>query len=403
MSEDVTERRDRAKRPCRGRERGHRSAPPRTTRARTSPCGPTTPSRSSCACSTTTATRPAYPLPERTFHVWHGYLPGVGPGQRYGFRVHGPWDPAHGLRFNPDKLLLDPYARAIDGELRYEPPIYGHAARDGFGAWADPAGQDLVRDDRDSLRSVPLSVVVRDGFDWGDDRPPATPWADTVDLRAARARLHPHRIRTSPSTLRGTYAGLAHPAAIEHLVSLGVTAVELLPVQHFVTEPGVRSRRADQLLGLQLRRLLRPARGLRGLRDRRPRQAGDRVQGHGQGAARGRARGHPRRRLQPHGRGRRRTGRRCPSAASTTPRTTACATTGAATPTTPAAATPWTCATRTSSSWSWTRCATGSQEMHVDGFRFDLASALARSMHDVDMLGKFLTTIDQDPVLPGSS
>ena len=171
------------------------------------------------------------PLEESTYHIWHGYLPGVGPGQRYGFRVRGPYDPRHGARCNPAKLLLDPYARAIDGGYVLDDAVFGFAS--------DPLGADP--DPRDSAPFVPRSVVVHDDFPWGDDRRPTVPWDETV-LCELHVRgftmLHPG----VPERLRGTYAGLAHPAALDHLVDLGVTAVELLPVQHFLGEPAVLRR-----------------------------------------------------------------------------------------------------------------------------------------------------------------
>jgi len=165
------------------------------------------------------------PLRERTFRVWHGYVPGVEPGQRYGYRVHGRWAPERGERWNPAKLLLDPYARAVDGEFTLCDPVFGHVR----------GGPDTVRDDRDSAPYVPRSVVVADDHDWSHDSRPKTPWAETIlyelNVKGFTAR-HPR----VPEHLRGTYAGLAHPAAIDHLVRLGVTAVELLPVHQFVSE-----------------------------------------------------------------------------------------------------------------------------------------------------------------------
>ncbi len=164
-------------------------------------------------------------LPERHAGVWHGYVPGVGPGQRYGFRVHGPFAPAEGLRCNPAKLLLDPYARAVDGDLDWHDSVHGHVAR----------GAEDQPDPRDSAGHVPWAVVADDHFSWGDDVRPGTSWADTViyelHVKGFTAR-HPG----VPEHLRGTYAGLATPAAVSHLVDLGVTAVELLPVHHFVSE-----------------------------------------------------------------------------------------------------------------------------------------------------------------------
>ncbi len=161
-------------------------------------------------------------LPEVTGYVWHGYVPEVEPGQRYGYRVHGPYDPAAGHRSNPAKLLVDPYARAIDGEVQWGQAVYGYP----FG---DPEG----RDDTDSASSMPKSVVTSPYFDWRNDRQPNTPWHKTViyelHVKGFTAR-HPE----VPDELRGTYAALAQPAVVDHLHRLGVTAVELLPVHHFV-------------------------------------------------------------------------------------------------------------------------------------------------------------------------
>ncbi|GGS08592.1 MULTISPECIES: glycogen debranching protein GlgX [Streptomyces] len=159
--------------------------------------------------------------------VWHAHLPGVGPGQRYGYRVHGPWQPALGHRCNPAKLLLDPYARAVDGQIDNHPSLYERAP-DGP-APADSAGHSM------------LGVVTDPFFDWGDDRPPRTPYADSVIYEAhvrGLTRTHPD----IPERLRGTYAGLAHPAVTEHLTSLGVTAVELMPVHQFVQDGILQDR-----------------------------------------------------------------------------------------------------------------------------------------------------------------
>ncbi|GAA1975180.1 glycogen debranching protein GlgX [Kitasatospora viridis] len=175
-------------------------------------------------------------LTEQTFQTWHGYLPGVGPGTRYGYRVHGRWDPWTGARWNPAKLLIDPYARAVDGGFTGDPACCG-SVRD----WPDPQTADTVRDDRDSAPYTARSVVVHDDDDWSQDRRPKTPWAETV-LYELHVRGFTRRHPGVPPELRGTYAGLAHPAAIEHLVSLGVTAVELLPVHQFASEDFLRGR-----------------------------------------------------------------------------------------------------------------------------------------------------------------
>jgi isoamylase len=164
------------------------------------------------------------PLREVDGFVWHGYLPGVGPGQRYGYRVHGPYDPAAGQRCNPSKLLLDPYAKAIEGSVGWGQPVFSYS-------FAEPD----ERNDEDSAPHVPRSVVVNPYFDWGTDRPPRTPYHETVVYEAhvrGLTKLHPR----VPEEQRGTYAGLAHPVVIDHLRALGVTAVELMPVHQFLTD-----------------------------------------------------------------------------------------------------------------------------------------------------------------------
>ncbi|MGQ0744582.1 MAG: glycogen debranching protein GlgX [Acidimicrobiales bacterium] len=161
-------------------------------------------------------------LEEVDAFCWHAYLPGVGPGQRYGYRVEGEWNPGQGLWANPAKLLLDPYARAVEGEVRWNPACFGYSA-------ADHDKPDRT----DSAAFVPRSVVASPFFDWGNDRPPNTPLHETViyEVHVKGFTARHHQI---PNSQRGTYAGLAHPASIEHLVGLGVTAVELLPVHQFV-------------------------------------------------------------------------------------------------------------------------------------------------------------------------
>ncbi|OLL77311.1 MULTISPECIES: glycogen debranching protein GlgX [unclassified Pseudonocardia] len=156
--------------------------------------------------------------------VWHGYLPGIEPGQRYGYRVDGPYDPAQGLRCNPNKLLIDPYAKAVDGPVDWDEAVFGY----NFG---DPDS----RNDTDSAPHVPKSVVVNPFFDWGSDRPPKIPYNETVVYEAhvrGLTTLHPD----VEEDLRGTYSGVAHPAMIEHYKQLGVTAVELMPVHEFVQD-----------------------------------------------------------------------------------------------------------------------------------------------------------------------
>ena len=155
-------------------------------------------------------------------HCWHAYLPGVGPGQQYGFRVHGPWDPRAGHRCNPHKLLLDPYARAVTGAVDWEDACFSHRMD-------DPTEANLD----DSARHVPKSVVVNPFFHWGNDHAPGTPLEDTI-IYEVHVKGFTQRMEGIPEDLRGTYAGLAHPVAIEHLRQLGITAVELLPTHQFV-------------------------------------------------------------------------------------------------------------------------------------------------------------------------
>ncbi|CUW24927.1 Glycogen debranching enzyme [Serratia grimesii] len=161
------------------------------------------------------------PLTTRSGDIWHGYLPGGKPGQRYGYRVHGPFDPAQGLRFNPNKLLLDPAARAVEGPVADDPYLHG--------------GYDRP-DQHDSAGLMPKCVVIDEVYDWQDDRPPATPWGKTVIYEAHVRGLtlqHPD----IPQVLRGSFAALGHPVMIAYFKRLGITALELLPVQQHSSEP----------------------------------------------------------------------------------------------------------------------------------------------------------------------
>jgi glycogen operon protein len=173
------------------------------------------------------------PLRDRTGAVWHAYLPDVRPGQLYGYRVHGPWAPSEGHRFNPAKLLLDPYARAISGTIRWSDALSGHVI-------GHPE-EDLVPDPRDSAGSLSKCVVVEPAFTWADDRPPRTAWADTV-IYECHVKGMTMRQPEVPGPLRGTYLGLASDPILRHLRSLGVTAIELLPVCHFVSERRLAER-----------------------------------------------------------------------------------------------------------------------------------------------------------------
>ncbi|WP_442805830.1 glycogen debranching protein GlgX [Streptomyces sp. NBC_01341] len=330
------------------------------------------------------------PLTELTHEIWHGFVPGVRPGQRYGYRVHGRWDPWTGARWNAAKLLLDPYARAVDGSFTLPPEVYGHV-RD----WPEQHVADTVRDDRDSAPFVPKAVVVHDDDDWAEDRRPKTPWADSViyELHVRGfTKLHPG----IPPELRGTYAGLAHPAAIGHLRRLGVTAVELLPVHQFAHEDHLLRRGLHNYWGYNSIGYFAPhadyaASGttgqqvgefkqmVRALHDAGIEVILDVVYNHTAEAGE----------LGPmlslrgiDNRGYYRLAQDARRYADYT----GCGNTLHVVQ-------PQVLRLITDSLRYWVT------EMGVDGFRFDLAAALARSMHDVDMLSPFLAVIAQDPVL----
>ncbi|MBA2383667.1 MAG: glycogen debranching protein GlgX [Actinobacteria bacterium] len=169
-----------------------------------------------------------YAFNERTAFHWHGYLRGVAPGQRYGYRVHGPWAPERGHRFNPCKLLIDPYAKSIEGPVLWE---RGNT----LPYVPDRDDADLDRDDEDDAAAIPKSVVIDESFDWEDDRHPATPWHETV-IYEAHVKGFTRLMPAVREELRGTYAALASEPALEYLTSLGITAVELLPVHHIADE-----------------------------------------------------------------------------------------------------------------------------------------------------------------------
>ncbi|CTP87290.1 glycogen debranching protein GlgX [Xanthomonas graminis] len=166
-------------------------------------------------------------LPEYSNEIWHGYLPDVQPGQRYGYRVHGPYAPGEGHRFNPNKLLLDPYAREIEGDLIWADELYGYTV-------GHPDG-DLSFDERDSAPFMPKCVVVEDSYDWGDDARLQTPWSDTL-VYETHVRGYTMRHPQVPQELRGTCAGLAQEPVLRYIKALGVSAVELLPVHAYLDD-----------------------------------------------------------------------------------------------------------------------------------------------------------------------
>ena len=317
--------------------------------------------------------------------VWHGYLPSISPGQRYGYRVHGPHSPRHGARCAPSKLLLDPYGKAIDGDVRWDQALFDYQ-------WTDPRRPNTT----DSAPFMPKNVVINPFFDWSNDRPPHIPYHDTV-IYEAHVRGLTLRHPDVPPLQRGTYAGIAHPAVIEHLKRIGVTAVELLPVHQFVPEQALGTRGLTNYWGYNTIGFLAPhnrycSAGQRGEQVgefktmvKALHTAGievilDVVYNH---TAEGDGRGptlsfrgidnHAYYRLDD--------------------------------------ANPWRYI-------DYTGCGNSLNvrhphslqlimdslrywvlEMHVDGFRFDLASALARGMHDVDRLSTFFDLVQQDPVV----
>jgi glycogen operon protein len=178
-----------------------------------------------CLFDSPDATAPSacVPLPEHTDMVWHGYLPDARPGQLYGYRVHGPYEPGGGHRFNAHKVVMDPYAKAIGRPVRWDDSMFGYRVGD--------AEADLSFDTRDNAAHAPLGAVIDSAFTWGDDRPPRTPWHKTVIYEMhvkGFTTLHP----CIPASMRGTYEALTTEPALSHLVNLGVTAVELMPVHH---------------------------------------------------------------------------------------------------------------------------------------------------------------------------
>jgi glycogen operon protein len=324
-------------------------------------------------------------LDEMDAFCWHAYVPTIGPGQRYGFRVHGPWDPGQGLRCNPAKLLLDPYARAIEGQVHWSQPVFGYNF-----------GDDNSRNDEDSLGSVPLSIVHNPYFDWANDRPPRQPLHETV-VYEVHVKGFTVRHPDIPEPLRGTYAGLAHPAALDYLTRLGVTALELQPVHQFVHDSNLVDRGLRNYWGYNSIGFFAPhneyssggSRGeqvqefkamVRTLHDAGIEVILDVVYNH---TAEGNH-------LGPVLSFRGIDNRAYYRLVDNDPRHYY-DTTG--TGNSLNVAHPRSLQLIMDSLRYWVT------EMHVDGFRFDLASALARQFHEVDRLSAFFDLIEQDPVV----
>jgi glycogen operon protein len=317
--------------------------------------------------------------------VWHGYLPGIAPGQRYGYRVHGPYDPPRGLRCDGSKLLLDPYGKAVEGDIKWDESLFSYQ----FG---NPKKQNTA----DSAAQMPKNVVINPFFDWGNDRAPNTPYHETVIYEAhvrGLTLLHPQ----VPEAQRGTYAGLAHPAVIGHLHRIGVTAVELMPVHQFIPEKSLVGRGLTNYWGYNTIGFLAPhnryaSAGQRGEQVgefkamvKALHEAGievilDVVYNHtAEGDHMGPTlslRGIDNSayyRLDDRDPGRYVDYTGCGNSLN--------------------ARQPHSLQLVMDSLRYWIL------EMHVDGFRFDLASALARELHDVDRLSTFFDLVQQDPVV----
>ena len=328
----------------------------------------------------------SYELAEYTDLHWHGYVYGVGPGQRYGFRVYGPYRPAAGLRYNSFKLLLDPHAKAISADMEMGPELFGYQ-------WGK---DDTVMSRVDSAPCMARSIVIDPAFPWGDDRPPNVAWSDTViyELHVKGfTKLHPE----IPPPIRGTYAGLAHPAAIEHLKRLGVTAVELMPVHHFVHSHNLLERGLRNYWGYDSIGYFAPHAGYSSTGDdggqvtefkamvRSLHEAGievilDVVYNH---TAEGNQLG-PTLSFR---------GIDNPAYYKLVENDLRYYWDATGTGNTLNVSQPQTLQLITDSLRYWV------MEMHVDGFRFDLAAALARQFYDVDRLSAFFDIIHQDPVL----
>ncbi len=324
-------------------------------------------------------------LPEYTDEIWHGFLPDARPGTVYGYRVHGPYAPEEGHRFNPNKLVLDPYAKAIVGHLKWGPELFGYQME---------SMDDLTYDERDSAPLMPKCRVIDPAFTWGDDRPPATPWEHTILYEAhvrGLTKLNP----AVPEALRGTFRGLATPEAIQHIKSIGVTAVELLPIHMFVDDSNLLEKGLVNYWGYNTLSFFAPGRRYASvpdfafsefkemvarLHDAKLEVILDVVYNH---TAEGNERGPT---LSFKGIDNASYYRLLPDQKRYYINDTG-------TGNTVNLSHPRVIQMVTDSLRYWT------QEMHVDGFRFDLGTILAREPHGFDQQSGFLRAVGQDPVL----
>jgi isoamylase len=329
------------------------------------------------------------PLPDCTDRVWHGYLPDVEPGQLYGYRVHGPYDPKNGHRFNPAKVLLDPYAKAIGRDLEWDDSLFAYHIGEG-------GDEDLVPDGHDNAAYCPLAAVLDTAFTWGDDRPPRIPWHKTL-IYEVHVRGLTEQHPGVAEKHKGTYAGLASEPVIDHLKSLGVTAVELLPVHYHSNDRHLTENGKVNYWGYNTLGFFAPHTGyasknsawksvqefkmmVRGLHAAGIEVILDVVYNH---TAEGNHMGPTLSwkgidnasyyRLMPDDHRYYMDYSGCGNGFNMT--------------------SPRVLQMIMDSLRYWVT------EMHVDGFRFDLASALARELHDVDKLGAFFDIIHQDPIL----
>jgi glycogen operon protein len=327
-------------------------------------------------------------VPEHTDQVWHVFLPDLLPGQLYGYRVHGPYEPAEGHRFNPNKVLLDPYAKAVGRDLRWADELFGYRI-------GDPAA-DLSLDSRDNAEWAPLAMAIDPAFTWGDDRPPRTPWHKTL-IYELHVKGFTKLLDDVPEKQRGTYAGLTSESALKHLVDLGVTAVELLPVHHHVDDRHLLEKGLVNYWGYNTLAFFAP--DLRYATTQEPREvvqhfkmmvrslhaAGievilDVVYNH---TAEGNQLGPT---LSMRGIDNASYYHLSPEEARYYMDFTGCGNTLNMNH-------PRVLQLIMDSLRYWV------VEMHVDGFRFDLASTLARELHEVNRLGAFFDIIHQDPIL----